>query len=132
MYNDVLLNQSKSGTTETIKDVEAFMQAVKFILLTKPGTFPFRPELGMNIAKYQFEYADDDLIREIRNELDYQISKYLPGISSLSINIEHITDNNGNSGIGIIMQSYLNNQPFTSTLAILQKETVIDIISEIF
>lgn len=132
MYQDFSFNRSISGSTEVLSDVQSFVQAVQIILLTRRGNFPFRPWLGMNIGKYLFDYIDDDTINAIRTELNYQITRYLPSISSLNIKIDRIEDINGQSGIGIIIQSYLDGSAFTVTMAVLQNKKTVYIIHEVY
>lgn len=131
MYQDFSF-EKYNGQSKVLNDAQSFVQAVQIILLSKPGNFPYKPDLGMNIGQYLFEYLDDDTIRDIKTELNYQIAKYLPGVGSLSIKIDRITDADGHDGLGIIIQSYINDNSVTVSMALLQWEHTIHIVHELY
>ena len=53
-------------------------QLILNLLLTQPGMYPDMPDLGINIAQYQFEFLDSSTIYNIQRQIRDQIDKYLP------------------------------------------------------
>ena len=56
----------------------ALAQLILNLLLTEPGTYPDTPELGINIASYQFEFLNSETITKIQNKITEQINLYIP------------------------------------------------------
>jgi len=59
----------------------AIKQNVKMILLTIPGEFPMKPNLGVGLKKYLFEQNTDFLRQEIAVKIRSQIATYLPFVT---------------------------------------------------
>jgi phage baseplate assembly protein W len=134
-YRDFIMNQSSFNKAEEYTDNSAVVLAIRNILLTRRGNFPFNPSLGMNIEKYQFDLLDQQQIDTIRNELSQQISKYIPDISGVYINIEIVKDEEGivNSGknmLGITISSKVASDPLSINFLLYEKNGELNIFNE--
>lgn len=87
IYKDYELSANQFGSNIEYTDASAIVLAIRTILLSKPGNFPFNPSLGVNIKKYQFDLLDDNTLADIKGELTDQISKYIPGIDGVKIDV---------------------------------------------
>ena len=80
---DFTLNLGKYNKLEEVDEKNAFVLAVRNILLSKPGNFPLTPNLGMDIEQYLFEPADEytlnkiGYLRNVRPEVLLQDVLYL-------------------------------------------------------
>lgn len=98
-YLDYSLNVGSDGLFTKYTDKNAIVLAIKNLLLSRPGNFPMHPSFGMNIAKYQFEVADDVTVSKIKSELNRQIGKYIPSISDVDIQIQIVENEETIDGI---------------------------------
>jgi phage baseplate assembly protein W len=119
-YTDFTFNRGPYARAEEVKDVSAVILAIRDILLTRPGNYPFTPSFGMNIEKYQFDLLDQTTIDTIRSELQAQIERFIPEFGSVSITVEIVKDdsnllNNGQGMLGISISSRLRNEPLTTS-----------------
>ena len=57
-----------------LKDEEALARTILIILFGKPGVFPSMPEIGMDIKRYFYKFADDIDPITIKVQLAYQCS----------------------------------------------------------
>jgi len=67
------------------------MNAIKNLLLSSPGNFPFEPDKGIDIVSYQFEIANDALKRKLQKIISMQINKYIPAIGETQVTVEYNT-----------------------------------------
>ena len=84
-FLDFQFKESEFGLGKEYKDEDAIVLAIRNILLSRPGNFPFNPSIGMNIKKYQFDFIDDETLEEIKGELSRQISRYIPSLANVNI-----------------------------------------------
>ena len=87
---DFTFEKGNLNTTEKISGNKAILNAIKNIILSRPGNFPYTPELGIDLDQYQFEIADNVLINKVKGEIESQISRYIPEINSFSVNVSII------------------------------------------
>lgn len=73
---DAVLEVDDYGKPKVISSFELGINAILTLLFMKPGQFPSIPDLGIDINKYLFEYADDPKIpREIESKLNDQCNR---------------------------------------------------------
>ena len=53
-FIDFQLEQGDYTKAKEYEGVNATILAIRNILLSKPGNFPFNPSIGMDIRQYQF------------------------------------------------------------------------------
>lgn len=112
-YIDFQFEQGDYGKAREFTDENSIVLAIRNILLSKPGNFPFNPSLGMDIRQYQFEFLDDSTIDGIQKELNRQIAKYIPEIGGISIFVRRIDDENGIPYLCFSIQSNINGEDRT-------------------
>jgi len=89
---DFSFNLSEYNTCEKLSNANAVVYAIKNIILSRPGNFPLTPELGVNIAKYQFDLLDDETIKTIKTDILRQVAKYIPTIDNLVLTVKKVED----------------------------------------
>lgn len=72
--NNVFLKTNKSTK-------EAFTSNLLFLLMTKKGEYFYNPDFGTNLLKHIFEPSDDITIKDIQNELNDDVTKYIPNLT---------------------------------------------------
>lgn len=134
-YRDFMFQQSNFIKAEEYTDTSAIILAIRNILLSRQGNFPFTPAFGMNIEKYQFDLLDDVQIEAIKAELSRHIAEYIPDISSVSISVEIVNDesgviNEGRNMLGISIASKINAESISSSFLLYEKNGEIAILNE--
>ncbi len=67
------------GAYAGIKELrENVKQNVKFLLLTSPGEWPGRPEIGIGVKRFLFSNYPSPEILNIHKKVKEQFSRYLP------------------------------------------------------
>lgn len=66
---------------------DAYIQLLKRLLLTRKGTYPSIPDLGIGIQTYRFEDIDMLIAGDMKNEITRQINTYIPRLPLEEINI---------------------------------------------
>ena len=107
-YKDFTLSQSDYDSTAEYTDNDALILAIRNILLSRPGNFPFNPSIGMDIEKYKFDLLDDQTISNIQAELNRQIAEYMPDLQNIRVSIKAITGDDGNTYLGILVSTTMN------------------------
>jgi hypothetical protein len=137
VYRDFSFDRSDFNKATEYTDANAMILAIKNILLSRPGNYPFTPLLGMNIEKYQFDLLDSVQVDVIKSELLDQIQRYLPNLSNVFVDVEIINDTtdfieaDGRSMLGIRISSDLNSRIVTADFLVYKKHEVLNIINEI-
>lgn len=73
---------------------EVAIQNVKMILYTEPGERIWDLDFGVGIKKYLFEQNTSYTRNQIKQRISNQISKYLPYINVLNLEVLAVDDNN--------------------------------------
>jgi phage baseplate assembly protein W len=134
VYKDFTLNKSEYNKAEEIEDSTAITMAVKNILLSKPGNYPLTPDFGMDIGKYQFDLLDDQTISNIKTELSRQISKYIPSLENVFIDVEKVDSSITGvaGGIGISISSSMNGTKTTDNYLVYSKDSNVYVVNETY
>ena len=127
-YRDFSFDTSEYGKCKEYSGAGAVILAIKNILLSRPGNYPFTPNLGMDIGKYQFSLLDDDSLSSIKTELLHQINTYIPTISSLNIVVGRVADNE--NAIGIYVSAMDNGEQLETNFVVLQDHELISVFNE--
>ena len=107
-YKDFTLSQSDYDSTAEYTDNDALILAIRNILQSRPGNFPFNPSIGMDIEKYKFDLLDDQTISNIQAELNRQIAEYMPDLQNIRVSVKAITGDDGNTYLGILVSTTMN------------------------
>ncbi len=84
-----LLNSRVDGAYELNKTIkEAVKQNLRNMLLTQPGERVMDPLFGLGLKSYLFENFSTFVAADIRNDLIFQIEKYMPFIELLDFSSE--------------------------------------------
>jgi hypothetical protein len=134
-FRDFTFDPSAYGRASEFTDSSAFILAIRNLLLSRKGNYPFNPSLGMNIEKYQFDLLDDIQLNEIKSELTRQITEYLPPFQDIQIDVRKINnvegvDADNREMVGISVISKVNSQTLTSSFLLYKKNGTLNIINE--
>ena len=67
------------GPYQSIKNIkDTIKQNVKTLLLTSPGEWPNRPDLGVGIKRFLFENSNSPELETLHKRISDQFKKYLP------------------------------------------------------
>ena len=124
-------NSGSYGVMETYNDANAKVLAIKNLILAKPGNFPETPKMGINIEKYQFDLLDNQTINDIKNDMGYQISKYIPDLDNVSITGDKITEEL-NTYLGISVSANTAGDNLVANFLVIKESKTIKIYNEIF
>jgi hypothetical protein len=135
-YTDYSFNYSVFNKAAEFFDSNALILAIRNILFSKPGNYPFTPSFGMDIEKYQFDLLDNTQIEIIRSELLGQISKFIPSLENVFVDVRKVEDDinviSPQQGvIGIIVSSDLNSQPLTTSFLVYKDDGRVNILNEV-
>lgn len=130
-FIDFQLEQGKYGKAVEYDDVNSIILAIRNILLSKPGNFPFNPSIGMDIRKYQFDILDDETIETIQKELNQQIAKYIPDISNVYIYVDKVLDENGTNYLCFSIGSSIDGEDRVANFVMSQNGEDVRIFNEI-
>lgn len=108
----------------------AIILAIRNILLSRPGNFPFNPDIGMDIQKYQFDMLDEETLDSIKKELRKQIALYIPDIGNVDVNVVKVEDNDGLPYLGISIGTNLSGENLTSNFILGQNEGNLRVFNE--
>jgi len=134
-YRDFTFNQGIYGRAAEYVDSSAFILAIRNILLSRPGNYPFNPSFGMNIEKYQFDLLDDIQLNEIKSELNQQIARYLPSFQDVQVDVKKIdnidgVDADNREMVGISVISKVNGESLASTFLLYRINGTLNIVNE--
>lgn len=134
-YRDFTFDQGQYGRAAEYTDASAIILAIRNILLTRKGNFPFNPSFGMDIERYQFDLLDDVQVAEIKNELFRQISTYMPSFQNVVVDVRKVTDvegvdADGREMLGITVSSKSGQNATTTTFLLFRKNGTLSIINE--
>jgi phage baseplate assembly protein W len=134
-YRDFTFDQGIYGRAAEYTDTSAFILAIRNILLSRPGNYPFNPSFGMNIQKYQFDLLDDIQLNEIKSELNRQIARYLPSFQDVQVDVRKIdnvdgVDADNREMIGISVISKVGAETLASSFLLYKRNGTLNIINE--
>lgn len=133
-YKDFSFEFGDTGVYKEYSGTNASILAIRNILLSRPGNFPFTPSLGMDIARYQFELLDSATIDDIKRQLLLQIGKFLPAIENVNVNVMKVEEDvNGElvTGIGINISAIDNSNTISANYLVLKNNGVVSVYNEV-
>lgn len=130
-YTDFQLQQGEYGKAEEYIDSDAVVLAIRNILLSRPGNFPFNPSIGMNIKKYQFDLLDDQTISSIESELNRQIGQYIPALGGVVVYVTMVNDENDKPYLCISVGADIKGEPTTANFILKQDGANVEVFNEI-
>lgn len=74
------------GPYKSITSLEESLQRnFKNLLMTNPGEWPMRPEVGIGLKRYLFNNFNESEISELQARINDQLNKFLPSIQLLGL-----------------------------------------------
>lgn len=103
---DITLTRSNiEDSTVTLESSSAVVVAIKNILLSQEGNFINIPELNSDVTNILFDQIGDDDIQQLKNEINRELTKRIPSLSGLVLDIQKIEVDNpnvdGSTALGI-------------------------------
>ncbi len=71
------------------------------LLMTNPGEWPMRPEIGVGLKTYLFSSFGGSRISELQSRINDQLSKFLPSIQLLKLELLDPADNQDQNFLGV-------------------------------
>ena len=87
MIKDVFFDVNKFNEPLEAKGTDAIFYLIVRLLLLTPGTSEINPEMGVGIVT-KWRYCDHGQLQELKNTIEDQISRYLPKLQGVKVNIE--------------------------------------------
>lgn len=87
MIKDVFFDVNKFNEPLEAKGTDAIFYLIVRLLLLTPGTSEINPEMGVGIVT-KWRYCDHSQLQELKNTIEDQISRYLPKLQGVKVNIE--------------------------------------------
>jgi len=94
-FKDITMSLSRnplSADINILKDDVAIKNAVKNIILTKPGEKLYEPNFGSKVTELLFEPLDFIILEEIKVEIIRVISTYEPRVQIQDVLLEEVGD----------------------------------------
>jgi phage baseplate assembly protein W len=129
-YREVTFNEGVYGRAAEHTDSSAIVLAIRDILLSRRGNYPFNPTFGMNIQKYQFELLDATQLSVIKSELNNHIAEFLPAFQNVEIDVRKVIDNEGREMLGIAVSSRINGETTTTSFVLYEQNGSLEIVNE--
>lgn len=130
-FTDYQLKMGEYGTSKKYEDEDAIVLAIRNILLSRPGNFPFNPSIGMNIKQYSFELLDEQLLSDIKSELNRQIAEYIPSIGNVKVDVLKIEDELKRPYLCFSIGSNIDGEEVQSNFILKQEGNNVEIFNEI-
>ena len=130
-YTDFAFQLGEYGKSQEYYDENAIILAVRNILLSKPGNFPFNPSIGMNIKQYQFELFDKEGLNDFQIELNRQIAQYIPDMTGIDVQVRKVYDENNTPFLGIAIKSIINSENISANFLIRNDGDLVNVFNEI-
>ena len=122
-YIDFELKEDNFGSIVEHKDGYAILSALKNIILSKPGNYPFTPNLGVNIEKYVHEIADEMTLDVVSEDIRDQIKTYIPNTGVVDVDVMYINNDTGVSkNLGIKISLVYDGEMLETGIVIAQTE----------
>lgn len=130
-YRDFLFKEGEYGKVSEYTDASAIVLAIKNILLSRPGNFPFNPSIGMDIRKYQFDLLDDQTIADIKSELNRSIALYIPELEGVSTTVKKI-ERDGTSYLAISVSVEYDKDSLRTNFLLVNDRDDVRVFNEIY
>ena len=139
-YKDFSFNLGNYNKMEEYTDAPVFVLAVRNILLSKPGNYPFTPGLGIDIEQYMFDLADENTKSRIESNLNKQINEYIDNAQNVNVQVEILedptTDSEGNPLIrnilGISVFASVDGENITTNFLLYRDKNILNVYNETY
>lgn len=130
-YIDFQFQKNDYGEAISYTESAPLVLAIRNILLSRPGNFPFNPSIGVNIKKYQFDILDETEISAIQKEIDRAIVELVPDAHLVKTTVRKI-DQDNKSYLGISVSADISGEDTTANFVLLQEGNDIKIFNETY
>ena len=93
LKDELTFNFNDFNEPQVEEKIHALSRLVLNLLLTVPGTYPDTPNMGINIAQYQFEFLDKTTKKKIQRHIKEQIDTYIPNNNIEKIIVDQLDSN---------------------------------------
>lgn len=131
---DLTFNVSEYGVAEKTDGKYSVLEAVKNIILSRPGNFPMHPDIGVDLAKYEFEFLDDNTLSQIKTDIIRQVTENTTDVDDINIEVSKLEENiNGQTvyGVGVAVSIIESGNEINRAFIILKDREVLSIYDEI-
>lgn len=132
-YKDFSFEMDDFGKAKEYSGTNAFILAIRNILLSRPGNYPFTPDLGLDISQYEFEFCDDATLSDIKSKMLQQINKFIPSIDDIALTVDKIeTQVKGKTivALGISVSVVKDGENITSNFLVTKENEVVEVYNE--
>lgn len=130
-YRDFIFEKGEYDKVSEYTDASAIVLAIRNILLSRPGNFPFNPSIGMDIRKYQFDLLDTQTLSDIKSELNRSIAAYIPELEGVNVSVEKI-EKDGKSYLGISVSVDYDKDSLTTNFLLVNEKDDVRVFNEIY
>lgn len=130
---DYTYDISDYGEVQKYTGANATINAIKNLILSREGNYPFTPKAGIDIGKYQFDLLDDDEISKIKHDIMFQVTEYIPSIDTLNLNVqkvEEIINNELVTGLGVHVSAVVSGENIESSFLLIKDKEVVQVYNE--
>lgn len=131
-FKDFQLEEGDYQAAREYSDADALALAVRNILLSRPGNFPFNPSIGVNIKKYQFNLIDTQELKTIQREIDRAISACIPNIDTTTTVVKKIIGDDNHPYIAISVNASVNGNESSVNFVLDQIDNDVRVFNEIY
>lgn len=97
-----LLSIDKFNNPKIIESIETDYTMVVRLIMLEPGTIKSHPDMGVGLVS-NWRFCFEDQIPELKEEIELQISKYLPQLLTQEVQLGY---RDGVLVIGIVLKKY--------------------------
>ena len=83
---EATLSTDDFSKPKVLKDHDAVYTLIVRLLLLEPGSIQGEPEMGIGLLS-NYRFADEDKIDDLKEDLDHQLTTYLPDFQSIETKI---------------------------------------------
>src|SRR5574344_1465077 len=124
-YEDFTMDVGDDGNCTPVSGVNAVVLAIRNILLSKKGNFPFTPGIGMDIEQYEFDLLDDNTLSDIKAKLLKQINSYIPALDNIVVSVDKVESTireKAITALGISVSAVLDGSEMTTNYLVTQDD----------
>jgi len=106
-----------SGPYRSLKTLEESLRRdFEILLLTNPGSWPMKPEMGIGLQSYLFETYNTEKISNLQTKIRNQLAQYLPSVQLVKLELLSTGDQKDSNFINIrLIYSILGKSIASST-----------------
>lgn len=84
---EYLLTTDEFNNPKVLSGKDAISQLLIHLILLEPGTYASRPNMGVGLIS-RYRYNSEDSIEQLKQDIQDQVTTYLPDFTAVSVDIE--------------------------------------------